>query len=212
MPGGKPICLSPSWDRLLAFVYQNGGTFLNAAKTKSTVNTPAVAQAVNFYVGLLKSGLAGDAGEARRRLVWRGARQGEGGDRLRGQLAVPFMRRTFPNVKLQRTKDGEGQGATATSPSRSRIRWPGTRRTSRPRGQLIRYLIGKQGMKIWASKGLALPSRSDVKPVEGRAAFIADGSGRSPVAVCAALLEGDGRREQRAHGRAGGEADGPRAC
>ena len=31
---------------MLAFVYQNGGTFLNAAKTKSTVNTPAVAAAV----------------------------------------------------------------------------------------------------------------------------------------------------------------------
>jgi multiple sugar transport system substrate-binding protein len=34
--GAKPICLSPSWDRALAFVYQNGGSFLNAAKTKST--------------------------------------------------------------------------------------------------------------------------------------------------------------------------------
>src|SRR3954452_20153450 len=35
MPSGsKPICLNPSWDRALAFVYQNGGSFLNPAKTK----------------------------------------------------------------------------------------------------------------------------------------------------------------------------------
>ena len=39
--------------------------------------------------------------------------------------------------------------------------------------QLIRYLVGQPGMKTWTSKGLALPSRSDVKPVAGRAAFIA---------------------------------------
>ena len=38
--------------------------------------------------------------------------------------------------------------------------------------QLIRYLVGQPGMKTWTSKGLALPSRSDVKPVAGRGAFI----------------------------------------
>jgi multiple sugar transport system substrate-binding protein len=39
--------------------------------------------------------------------------------------------------------------------------------------QLIRYLVGQPGMKTWTSKGLALPSRSDVKPAAGRGAFIA---------------------------------------
>ena len=39
--------------------------------------------------------------------------------------------------------------------------------------QLIRYLVGQPGMKTWTSKGLALPSRSDVKPAAGRASFIA---------------------------------------
>jgi multiple sugar transport system substrate-binding protein len=38
---------------------------------------------------------------------------------------------------------------------------------------LLTYLTGKQGMQIWTSKGLALPSRSDVKPVAGRASFLA---------------------------------------
>src|SRR5215218_5800314 len=54
----KPICLSPSWDRLLAFVYQNNGSFLNKSKTKSTVNSPAARAAANYYVGLIKQGLA----------------------------------------------------------------------------------------------------------------------------------------------------------
>jgi multiple sugar transport system substrate-binding protein len=38
--------------------------------------------------------------------------------------------------------------------------------------KLISFLTGKQGMTIWTSKGLALPSRSDVKPLGGRTAFI----------------------------------------
>ena len=32
VPGGRPICLSPGWDRLLAFVYQNNGAFLSGGK------------------------------------------------------------------------------------------------------------------------------------------------------------------------------------
>jgi len=39
--------------------------------------------------------------------------------------------------------------------------------------QLIRYLVGQPGMKTWTSKGLALPSRKDVKPPAGRENFIA---------------------------------------
>src|SRR5579862_4260893 len=49
--GGKPICLSPDWARMLAFVYQSGGSLSN-------VTSPAVEAAVNYYVGLIKSGLA----------------------------------------------------------------------------------------------------------------------------------------------------------
>ena len=72
VPGGRAVCLSPSWDRLLAFVYQNGGTFLNASKSRSTVNTPAVAAAVNYYVGLIKSGVAGTPAQLRHELAARG--------------------------------------------------------------------------------------------------------------------------------------------
>jgi multiple sugar transport system substrate-binding protein len=38
---------------------------------------------------------------------------------------------------------------------------------------LLSWLVGKQGQTIWMSKGLALPSRKDVKAVGGRQAFLA---------------------------------------
>jgi multiple sugar transport system substrate-binding protein len=37
---------------------------------------------------------------------------------------------------------------------------------------LLSWLTGKQGQTLWVSKGLALPSRSDVKAIGGRANFL----------------------------------------
>jgi multiple sugar transport system substrate-binding protein len=38
---------------------------------------------------------------------------------------------------------------------------------------LLSWLTGKQGQKLWVSKGLALPSRSDVAAIGGRQNFLA---------------------------------------
>jgi multiple sugar transport system substrate-binding protein len=37
---------------------------------------------------------------------------------------------------------------------------------------LLSWLVSQKGQKIWMSKGLALPSRTDVKAVGGRAPFL----------------------------------------
>jgi multiple sugar transport system substrate-binding protein len=45
---GQPgICLSIDLARILAFMYQNNGGFLNGARTQAIVNTPAIAVAVS---------------------------------------------------------------------------------------------------------------------------------------------------------------------
>ena len=172
VPGGRAICLSPSWDRLLAFVYQNGGTFLNATKTRSTVNTPAVAAAVRFYVGLITSGVAGTP--AQLGVGWCGEALGKekAAIAFEGNWVVPFMADTFPTIKFTNSKmvRGKQDGNLAFTVSYSMAR---DSKNKPAAWQLIRYLVGQPGMKTWTSKGLALPSRSDVKPVAGRAAFIA---------------------------------------
>ena len=172
VPGGRAICLSPSWDRLLAFVYQNGGTFLNAAKTRSTVNTPAVAAAVNFYVGLIKRGVAGTPTQLG--VGWCGEALGKEKAAIvfEGNWVVPFMADTFPTVRFTNSRmvRGKQHGNLAFTVSYSMAR---DSKNKPAAWQLIRYLVGQPGMKTWTSKGLALPSRSDVKPAAGRAAFIA---------------------------------------
>jgi len=38
---------------------------------------------------------------------------------------------------------------------------------------VLSWLTGQTGQRLWVSKGLALPSRSDVKAIGGREAFLA---------------------------------------
>ncbi|HEY7399096.1 MAG TPA: extracellular solute-binding protein, partial [Gaiellaceae bacterium] len=172
MPSGsKPICLSPSWDRALAFVYQNGGTFLNPAKTKSTVNSPQATAALNYYVGLIKQGLADIP--AKLSVGWCGEALGKQKAAIifEGNWLLPFMKSTYPGIQygifpMIKNKAGGNLAFTvsysmATSSKNKPAAWT-----------LLSWLTGQQGQKLWVSKGLALPSRSDVKAIGGRKAFL----------------------------------------
>src|ERR687898_389013 len=50
VPGGAPACLSLDWARILAFIYQNGGAWLNAARTSSVIDSAANVQTVTTYL------------------------------------------------------------------------------------------------------------------------------------------------------------------
>jgi multiple sugar transport system substrate-binding protein len=177
--GGRPICLSPSWDRALAFVYQNGGSFLNAARTKSTINSPAAKAALNYYVGLITSGLAGTP--AQLGVGWCGEALGKqkAAIAFEGNWAFPFMSTTFPDVKFTTVRmiAQKQHGNLAFTVSYSMAKDSSNKDAA---WQLIRYLVSKPGMKTWTSKGLALPSRSDVAPVAGRKSFLADAPAAHP--------------------------------
>src|SRR5215203_4755728 len=177
--GAKPICLNATWDRALAFVYQNGGSFLNASKTKSTINSPAAAAAMNYYVGLIKQGLADIP--AKLSVGWCGEALGKEKAAIifEGNWLFPFMQSTFPDVKFstQRMLKNKTYGNLGFTASYSMARDSDNKDAA---WQLIRYLVGRPGMKTWTSKGLALPSRKDVKPVAGRQPFLADAAYAHP--------------------------------
>jgi len=171
VPGGRPLCLDPDWARLLAFVYQNNGKFLNARKTKAVVNTPAVAGAVNFYVNMIKDGLAGTHDQLG--VGWCGEALGKEKAAIifEGNWLLPYMHDTFPSVsyKTYVMPKGKTRGNLGFTVSYSMSRFSKNKPAA---WTLLSFLTGKQGMKIWTSKGLALPSRKDVKPVAGRSALL----------------------------------------
>jgi multiple sugar transport system substrate-binding protein len=180
MPSGsKAICLNPSWDRALAFVYQNGGTFLNQAKTRATINSPAANAAMNYYVGLIRQGLADIP--TKLSVGWCGEALGKQKAAIifEGNWLFPFMQSTFPNVHfstqrmLMRKQHGNLGFTVSYSMAKDAQNKPAA-------WQLLRYLVSRPGMKTWTSKGLALPSRKDVPPVAGRGAFLLDAPAARP--------------------------------
>jgi multiple sugar transport system substrate-binding protein len=165
VPNGKPICLPADWARMLPFVFQNRGSLAN-------VQSPAVIQAVNYYVGLIKSGLA--ATPTTLGVDWCGQALGtqKAAIIFEGNWVLPYMKSTYSQVRygafpMVKGKTGGNLGFTvsysmAKDAKNKQAAWT-----------VLSWLTGKAGQRLWISKGLALPSRTDLKPVGGRKAFLA---------------------------------------
>ena len=165
VPNGKPICLPADWARMLPFVFQNKASL-------ASIQSPAAAAAVNFYVGLIKSGLA--ATPDKLGAGWCGEALGKQTAAIifEGNWALPYMKSTFSQVRygafpMVKGKTGGNLGFTvsysmAKDAKNKQAAWT-----------LLSWLTGPVGQKLWISKGLALPSRTDLKPIGGRKAFIA---------------------------------------
>jgi multiple sugar transport system substrate-binding protein len=181
MPSGaRPICLSASWDRLLAFVYQNGGSFVNVPAGRMTVDSPAVRNTVNWYVGLIRRGLAGTPSQLG--VGWCGEALGKEKAAIifEGNWVVPTMSADYPTVRYSTSRmvsGSRGHGNLAFTVSYSMAK---DAKNKPAAWQLIRYLTSRPGMRTWTSKGLALPSRSDVPPAAGRRPFLADAAVARP--------------------------------
>jgi len=152
---GKPICLPADWARLAPFVFQNGGTLGN-------IQSPAVAAAVSFYVGLLKEGLAATPDQLGS--SWCGEALGKRKAAIvfEGDWLLPFMSSTYPKTRygvyaMVSQKTGGNVAFTvayalAKQSKHKQAAWT-----------LLSWLTSRQGITLWATSGRALPSRSDVE-------------------------------------------------
>jgi multiple sugar transport system substrate-binding protein len=164
VPNGKPICVAADWARMLPFVYQNQGSLTN-------VLSPAVKQAVGFYVGLYKKGLA--ATPKQLGVGWCGEALGQQKAAIvfQGNWLLPFMSSTYPAVKyaiypMVRQVTG-GNLAFTVSYSMAK-----DAKNKAAAWTLLSWLTSQAGQALWTSKGLALPTRTDVTVTGPRANFM----------------------------------------
>jgi len=164
VPGGKPICLSADWARLMAFVYQAGGN----GQFKSA-NSGAFRTAVNYYVGLLKSGLAAQPSQTGSSWCGDAFSKERAAFAFEGNWMFPTMA-SFPSVQFTTAPMpmNKKRGNLAFTVSYSMAK---DSKNKPAAWELLKYLVGKQGMQQWVSLGLALPTRRDVHAVAGRGAF-----------------------------------------
>jgi multiple sugar transport system substrate-binding protein len=136
----------------------------------ASATTPPFRVAANYYVGLLKSGLAAQPSQTGS--GWCGEAFGKerAAFAFEGNWMFPTMA-TFPGVKFATAplpmlkKHGNLAFTVSYSMARDSKNKPAA-------WELLKYLVGKQGMQQWVSLGLALPTRTDVHAVPGRGAFI----------------------------------------
>jgi multiple sugar transport system substrate-binding protein len=171
VPGGAALCIDPDWARMLAFVYQNKGSFLNAKKTAPTVKSAAVRQAIQYYAGFQSAGLSGTHDKLG--VGWCGEALGKEKAAIifEGNWVVGFMHDTYPNVAytISPLPKGKVNGNLGFTVSYSIGK---NTKNKKAAWTLLSYLVGKQGMHLWTQQGIALPSRSDVKVPAGRGAFL----------------------------------------
>jgi multiple sugar transport system substrate-binding protein len=174
VPGGAPLCIDASWSRLLAFVYQNGGSFLSEDRLRVTINSPETREAIEFYLHLLRRGLV--ATPAQLGVGWCGEAFAFGlaAMTLEGNWLVPFLR-DFPWVSytVNPMIRNVQRGNIAFTVSYSIAQQSEHRRAS---ARFVLWATGVEGMTHWISGGLALPSRRDVVPIPGSEAFLGEAS------------------------------------
>jgi multiple sugar transport system substrate-binding protein len=179
VPGGAPACLSLDWARLLAFVYQNGGGWVNAARTRSIINSARNVQTVTQYLNWLRSGNARTP--AQLGVGWCGEALGKEKAAIifEGNWVYGYMQKDFPNVRFRvdpmiRNRQ-RGNLSFTVSYSMSKFS-----RNKAAGWRLIRFLTGPNGQRVWTRNSGFLPARSDVRPPTGRANFISEASAARP--------------------------------
>jgi multiple sugar transport system substrate-binding protein len=177
--GQPPACLSVSLDRILAFMYQNNGSILNATKTRATVNSPANAVTVNRYFGWIQSGLArtqqqlGDG--------WCGEALGKGHASMifEGNWLWSFMKETYPSTpfRVYPMLMNKSRGNLGFTASYSIAKDSSHKAEA---FKMLTFLAGRTGMGVWTKNVGYLPSRTDVKAPAGRAVFLREAGWSRP--------------------------------
>ncbi|MED5053505.1 extracellular solute-binding protein [Anoxybacillus rupiensis] len=88
--------------------------------------------------------------------------QGKAAMVIEGNWAIPFLDETFPNLEYGTAEVPTLDGKKATMAYTVAYVMNKDAKNKEAAWELLSFLTGKEGMKIWTSKGLELPSRKSV--------------------------------------------------
>ena len=159
------LVIEPSTEMLMPFVFQNNGYFQNPDGSLGITDDPFV-EALEFYHGLYKKGFATippDVGQG-----WNGDAFGReiAAMCFSGGWLIPFMKGNYGDVDwhVAEMPAGKQQSTVAFTTA---FAMPKDSQYKDDAWKLMNYLTGKEGMEIWTSGGLAMPSRKSVAVKNG---------------------------------------------
>ncbi|WP_020373796.1 ABC transporter substrate-binding protein [Sulfobacillus thermosulfidooxidans] len=143
---------TPQEPRWAEFIYQAGGSVMNANMTKMTLNTPAALRGFSFYVNLYRSGVAQQPSQVG--ATWGGQALGMGraAMTLEGAWAIPYLQQTYPHTPfaIAPLPKGPKNNVSLDFPTA----WAITKDSKHPEQawQVIKYLTGV-GQAQWVEQG-----------------------------------------------------------
>ncbi len=172
--------MSPSLDRILAFIYGDGGSLLSSDKKSDAIDKPGFKEALNFYLNLFKQGYAKTPSDLG--VDWNGKALGEKKVAIifEGGWLDSYMHGTFPSVPYKWVEMPKGSAGKSTLAFT--VSYSIGKDSPHPDAAwlLLTYLTGKDGMTLWTQGGVANPSRKDVAAPAGKEVLVSSASFAHP--------------------------------
>jgi multiple sugar transport system substrate-binding protein len=149
--------------RFGAFVLAAGGKLVSDDGTKIALNSPEGQQALDFYYGLYKDGVASTPADTGTQWPGDAFSKKKAAIVFEGNWMYPFLQKEAPDLKFgiaEMPTGPKGKGTFAFTVSYSI-----NAKTQQKDAAwfLVNYLTGPDGMKKWTSLGLAMPSRKSLE-------------------------------------------------
>lgn len=157
------FAINPDFARWIAFLYQAGGEVTTPDFSAMTLNTPEALTAMEFYVGLVRDGIAAPASDLDS--GWPGEAFGKAraAMTMEGNWIVPYLKDQFPNLNYGVTELPSGPAGKATMAFTVCYGVAANGRNTEAATKVVDYLTGPVGMKAWTDLGLAMPTRQSLR-------------------------------------------------
>ena len=164
---GEPaVIVPPDFARYLAFHYQAGAQILNEDRTQVVLDDPemqeATQQALDFYYGLYRDGLATTPTDVGAQSADTAFGQESGAIVFEGNWVFGGFAQNFPDLQYAAAPMPEGPGGQATVAFT--VAYSIFQGTEVPEAAwtLVNYLTGPEGMLQWTTEFGVMPSRPGI--------------------------------------------------
>jgi multiple sugar transport system substrate-binding protein len=157
--GSPRIMINTDMARYLAFHYAAGASVLNEYRTQITINSPEAEQALTFYYGMYKDGIATTPADAGADWPGDGFAKDFADIVFEGNWVFPFLQTSAPDLKFGISEMPAGPGGKATLAFTVSFSIYGKTKEADASWKVVNYLTGAKGMGDWTNLGLAMPTR-----------------------------------------------------
>lgn len=156
------MVLSPDFARMIAFLYQAGGTVATDDFSAMTLDSAEALEAAEFYVSLVANGFAAQPADLDSGWAGEAFGKGKAAMSMEGNWIISFLADQFPDVNYGLVELPAGAAGKATMAFTVCYGVPAGGKNNEAALKVVDYLTGPEGMKAWSDLGLAMPTRASL--------------------------------------------------